>query len=104
MSGDLTGDFEQVTVNNELHIKVPPRSYLIYLEDQVSQASLPLELIEFNGALRQDVVEFVSDRSRQCTDRTQFLNLQQLRFQAFNLLRQVRDLRERVRAAISLQC
>lgn len=57
MSGDLAGDFEQVTVNNELHIKVPPRSYLIYLEDQVSQASLPLELIEFNGVLRQDAVE-----------------------------------------------
>lgn len=51
MNGANEGVFETITTNNELHIVIPARSYMVYLEDNVSRAPLPIELINFDGTL-----------------------------------------------------
>ena len=56
MNGTDEGEFETITSNNELHIVVPARSYLVYLEDNVSRAPLPVELINFDGTLLDEKV------------------------------------------------
>jgi hypothetical protein len=51
MNGANEGVFETITTNNELHIVIPARSYMVYLEDNISRAPLPIELINFDGTL-----------------------------------------------------
>lgn len=56
MNGDDSGDFEVITANDELHIQVPARSYVIYLQDVPARTVLPVELVDFTARNQDDRV------------------------------------------------
>lgn len=57
MTGTGEGEYETITVNDELHITIPARSYIVYLEDNVSREPLPVDLINFDGRLSEKRVD-----------------------------------------------